>query len=187
MALGTKKQHISPIGTMLRFRRKELGMTLQTLAKESELSAPFLSQAERNHTVPSIVSLTKLARVLKVELKYFMEIPHDDSIIHRGNDLPVIDVNSPVTYFNMTSALTNPQMNAVLMSIPAGHDFPTDQRNGEDFIYVLKGELYSAVGDVKTTLKEGDAMHFDSTVPHTARNESDTEVLLLFVGTPCFF
>jgi transcriptional regulator with XRE-family HTH domain len=187
VVIAVKKQHISPIGTMLRYRRKELKMTLQSLAKESGLSAPFLSQAERNKTVPSIVSLTKLAKALKVELKYFMEIPHDDSIVHRGANLPIIDIDSPVTYFNMTSSLTNPQMNGMIMSIPSGHRFPMDQRSGEDFLYVLQGELFAVVGDVSTTLCVGDSMHFDSAVPHTAFNDSSSEVLLLYVGTPCFF
>jgi uncharacterized cupin superfamily protein len=73
------------------------------------------------------------------------------------------------------------------MSIPPGHVFPTDRRDGEDFLYVLKGELNAVVGDVKTTLRTGDSMHFDSRVPHTARNDSDAEVLLLYVGTPSVF
>lgn len=63
---------------MLKHRRKELGLTLKSLADESGLSAPFLSQAERNQTVPSMVSLIKLAAALKVDLniswKYLMMI-----------------------------------------------------------------------------------------------------------------
>lgn len=187
MVLGATEKGASPIGTMMRLRRKELGMTLKGLAEKSGLSSPFLSQAERNLTVPSMVSLIKLADALDVDLKYFMEVPHNDSIIHRGDDLRSIDMKSPVKYFNMSSELVNQQMDAIVMSIPPGHIFPTDRREGEDFLYVLKGELYAEVGDVKATLKTGDGMHFDSQVPHTARNDSDAEVLLLYVGTPSFF
>lgn len=187
MVLGTKEKRTSPVGEMLRRRRKELGMTLKDLAAKSGLSSPFISQAERNQTVPSMVSLMKLADALEVDLKYFMEIPHDDSIVHRGDDLRVIDMDSPVTYYNMSSDLPNQQMDAIVMSIPPGHSFPTDRREGEDFLYVLSGELYAEVGDVKTVLRVGDGMHFDSRVPHTARNDSDTDVTLLYVGTPSFF
>ncbi len=187
MVLGAKQKSTSPIGTMLRLRRKELGMTLQALAAKSSLSAPFISQAERNQTIPSMVSLMKLADALSVDLKYFMEIPHDDSIIHRGDDLRVIDMDSPVTYYNMSSELADQKMDGMVMSIPAGHEFPTDRREGEDFLYVLKGELYAEVGDVKATLRAGDGMHFDSRVPHTACNYSEEEVLLLYVGTPSLF
>ena len=93
-------------------------------------------------------------------------------------------MNSPVRYFNMSSDLPNQQMDSFIMVIPPGHAFPTDRREGEDFLYVLEGEIYAEVGDVKTLLKQGDGMHFDSRIPHTARNESDSEMLLLYVGTP---
>jgi len=186
--LGAKNSdRATPIGSMLRQRRKELGLTLKDLAAKSGLSSPFISQAERNQTVPSLVSLTKLADALDVDLKYFMEVPHDDSIVHRGDDLSVIEVDSPVTYFNMSSDLPDKQMDVILMSIPPGHDFPTDRRAGEDFLYVVEGELEAVVGDVRTVLRKGDGMHFDSRIPHTARNTSDAVVMLLYVGTPSFF
>lgn len=185
--LGVNKHNVSPVGAMLKHRRKELGLTLQALAKKSGVSAPFISQAERNQTVPSMVSLIKLADALNVSLKYFMEIPHDDAIVHRGNHLKAIDMDSPVSYFTMSSDLPNQMMDALLMSIPPGHAFPTDRRDGEDFLYVLKGELDAEVGDVKTTLQKGDAMHFDSRVPHSAHNNSGSDVLLLYVGTPSMF
>lgn len=178
---------VTPIGSMLRQRRKALGMTLKDLAAKSGLSSPFISQAERNQTTPSIVSLTKLADALDVDLKYFMEVPHDKSIVHRADDLRVIELDSPVTYFNMSSNLPDKQMDVILMSIPPGHDFPTDRRAGEDFLYVVEGELEAEVGDVKTTLRKGDGMHFDSRIPHTAKNTSKSVVTLLYVGTPSFF
>ncbi len=185
--LGAKEQSALPIGAMLKRRRKELGLTLKELSDRSGVSAPFISQAERSLTVPSMVSLMKLSKALNVELKYFMEVPHDDSIVHRADGLPVIDLGSPVTYLSMSSDLDNQQMDALLMKIPPGHTFPIDRRDGEDFLYVLEGEIISIVGDVEATLKKGDAMHFDSRLPHTARNETDQEVVLLYVGTPSIF
>jgi len=185
--LGDNKLGVPPIGAMLKRRRKELSLTLKTLSELSGVSSPFISQAERNHTTPSIVTLTKLATALKVDLKYFMEVPHDDSIVHRGNDLSVINIDSPVTYFTMSSELENRQMDALLMLIPPGYEFPTDLREGEDFLYVLEGELVAKVGDVETVLCQGDSMHFDSRISHTARNDSNDIVQLLYVGTPSLF
>ena len=79
------------------------------------------------------------------------------------------------------------QMDALLMVIPPGHVFPVDQREGEDFLYVLKGELYTELGDLKETLREGDSSHFNSRTPHTASNLTDEDVILLYVGTPSVF
>src|SRR5262245_13956749 len=48
----------------LKFRRKELGLTLHEVARRSGLSPAFISLAERHKAVPSIVSLIALAKAL---------------------------------------------------------------------------------------------------------------------------
>jgi len=83
--------------------------------------------------------------------------------------------------------LPDQQMDAIVMIIPPGHRFPIDQRDGEDFLFVVRGELVSQVGDLRTVLKRGDSMHFRSQSPHSAWNETDGEVELLYVGTPSIF
>lgn len=176
-----------PIGARLKARRKELGMTLMDLAKKSGMSAPFISQAERNQTTPSIVSLMKLARALDVEIQYFVEVPQAQEVFHYAAKPVPIQVDSPVDYFDLGSALEGRQLDAILMRVPAGHKFPTDQREGEDFLYVVRGTLVAEVGGQSAVLGPGDSMHFDSRVPHSARNETDEDVFLLYVGTPSIF
>ncbi len=187
--LGTssKKRPQLPLGERIKARRKELDLTLQQLADKSGLSAPFISQAERDLTTPSLVSLLSLASALEVELSYFMEIPDDKKIVHRADKPKIISVDSPVAYHDLSSQLENRQLDAILMKIPPGHVFPTDQRNGEDVLYLVSGELYATAGQTKTVLKAGDSMHFDSRLPHSARNMSDQEAVLLYVGTPSEF
>ena len=174
------------IGGRIKGRRQELGMTLQALATSSGLSAPFISQAERNLTTPSLVSLSALARAMGVEIGYFMEVPSDEDIVRRADAPERIEFDSPVLYHQLSSRLPGQLMDAILMTIPPGHRFPIDQRNGEDFLYVVEGEIVSQVGEVRTLLRRGDSMHFRSQTPHSACNESDRNVKLLYVGTPSF-
>lgn len=182
-----KKPRKLAIGGAIKTRRLELGMTLQALAEASGLSAPFLSQAERNQTVPSLVSLSALATALDVEIGYFMEVPKDENIVRRAAEPEFIDIDSPVIYHLLSSALPGQMMDAILMTIPPGHRFPIDQRDGEDFLYVVEGELVSHVGETTTVLKRGDSMHFRSQTPHGAWNDSDKDAILLYVGTPTLF
>lgn len=176
-----------PLGERIKTRRKELALTLQQLAEKSSLSAPFISQAERDLTTPSLVSLLALAEALEVELSYFMRIPDNTNIVHRAAKPRVIEVDSLVRYFDLASQLENRQLDIILMRIPPGHVFPVDQRNGEDMLYLISGELYATAGQTKTVLKAGDSMHFDSRLPHSARNMSNEEAVLLYVGTPSVF
>lgn len=176
-----------PLGERIKARRTELGMTLQELARRSSLSAPFISQAERDLTIPSLVSLLALAKALDVDLVYFMRLPEVAKIVHRASKPSRIEIDSPVIYHDLASQLPNRQFDVILMHIPPGHAFPVDQRNGEDVLYLVSGELHASAGETKTVLKAGDSMHFDSRLPHTAHNASDQEAVLLYVGTPSVF
>ena len=174
-------------GQTIRARRQELGLTLQTLADRSGLSPAFISQVERNQASASMVSLMNLAHALDVSVTAFMELPLGEAPIRRRSDPQYIEIESPVQYVQLSAGMQFQQMDAVLMVIPPGYVFPVDQREGEDFLYVLKGELYTELGSLKETLREGDSTHFNSRTPHTARNLSDQEVVLLYVGTPSVF
>ena len=183
----SREKPVIAAGEIIRARRQELGLTLQELAQMTQLSPAFISQVERNKAAASMVSLVNIARALEVRVTTFMEIPAGEKPFRRRDDPQRIEVDSPVKYVQLSAGMKFQQMDAIFMVIPPGHVFPVDQREGEDFLYVLKGELYSELGDLKLTLREGDSMHFNSRTPHTASNRTDEEVHLLYVGTPSVF
>ena len=183
----SREKPVIAAGEIIRARRQELGLTLQDLAQKTQLSPAFISQVERNKAAASMVSLVNIARALEVRVTAFMEIPAGEKPFRRRDDPQRIEVDSPVEYVQLSAGMKFQQMDAIFMVIPPGHVFPVDQREGEDFLYLLKGELYSELGDLKLTLREGDSMHFNSRTPHTASNRTDEEVHLLYVGTPSVF
>lgn len=175
-----------PIGHRIKARRKALGLTLQELASRSGLSAPFISQAERNLTTPSVWSLMNLAKGLEVDVSHFMEWPHTNQIVFRAATPKNVDIDSDVGYVDLSSELPDRKMDAVLVRIPPGFAFPPDSHDGEIFRYVIEGKLTAVAGDVQAELGPGDGMHFDGRVTHFVRNDSDEDVVLLYVGTPAF-
>lgn len=180
----SKKRKLLPIGRRIKQRRKALGMTLQELAARSGLSAPFISQAERDLTTPSVWSLMNLAKALDIEVSYFMELPATGKIVFRADEPHRIDIGSPVEYVDLASEFPDRRLDAVILRIPPGFAFPLDSHNGEIFRYVLEGELFATAGDIATTLRAGDGMHFDGRNAHMVRNDSDRDALLLYIGTP---
>jgi transcriptional regulator with XRE-family HTH domain len=181
------EKSILPVGERIRTRRKELKLTLQELATESGLSAPFISQAERNLTIPSLVSLLALAEALSVDLNYFMTIPSSETIVNRADAPRRIEADSPVEYFDLSSQFEGRRMDVMLIHIPPGYTFVTEQRNGEHFRFVVEGEIHATAGDVDTILRAGDSMHFDSRLPHTVGNRSKEKAILLYAGSPSLF
>jgi quercetin dioxygenase-like cupin family protein len=56
---------------------------------------------------------------------------------------------------------------------------------GEEFIYVLKGEMEITLGNRVTLLKQGESIHFDSETKHKLRNLSDERCdLIVTLYTP---
>lgn len=181
---GTASMRRLALGAHLRQRRKQMKLTLDQLSQRSGLSTPFLSQLERNLATPSLVSLLALTRALQLDVQTLLQVPGERHMVCRAGQRPQIRTDSPARYFDLSSALPMRQLDALMMEIPAGHVYPLDQRNGEEFLYVLEGELYVEVGEVRTTLKAGDSLHFNSQLPHRSENRSERTVRLLYVGTP---
>ena len=175
------------IAALLRDRRRRLGLTLQELARQSGLSASFLSQAERGKAIPSIVSLMALAKALAVEMNYFFESPKGTKISRRASEPEFINVDSPVTYIRLSSGLPDEKMDALILVIPPKLVFPRDKREGEALYYVLEGRLHIEIGDEPFDLGPGDSLHFNTHMPYAMRTVSRNPCRVLWVGTPPLF
>ncbi|MDJ0653851.1 MAG: XRE family transcriptional regulator [Xanthomonadales bacterium] len=176
------------IGSLLRARRQEVGLTLQELADRSDLSAAFISQAERGKATPSIVSLINIAKALDTDINYFITPPCPTSLVRRADDPQYVDIDSPVVYKRLDAAIRNQRMSALIMEIPPGTGLPKVHRDeGEDFFYVLEGEVEQSIGDETFTLGCGDSAHHNTQIDHEVVNKSSKLAILLWVGTPVLF
>lgn len=176
------------IGGLLKAKRLEKNMTLQELAASAELSAAFLSQAERGKATPSLVSLINIANALETDINYFIKPPEATSLVRRADDPVYIDVDSPIIYKRLDARIRNQQMNALIMEIPPDVELPAVHRDkGEDFFLVLEGEITQRIGDDEFILGQGDSVHHNTQVDHSMVNRSGKQVRMLWVGTPVIF
>jgi mannose-6-phosphate isomerase-like protein (cupin superfamily) len=58
---------------------------------------------------------------------------------------------------------------------------------GEEFLYVLKGELHIRLDGTQYDLKQGDSFYFESATPHQWRNPGSKETWVIWVNTPPTF
>ena len=176
------------IGSLLKARRSALGMTLRELADRAELSPAFLSQAERGKATPSIVSLINIAKALDTDIHYFVTPPAPTSLVRRADNPQYVDIDSPVVYKRLDAEIRNQRMNALILEIPPGTALPVVHREeGEDFFYVLEGEVEQGIGDKTFVLRQGDSAHHNTQVDHSVVNKSREIAKLIWVGTPVLF
>ena len=173
------------IGGAIRQRRQKLGMTLKDFSTKSGLSAPFLSQVERDQAIPSLVSLPQLAAALDVDTSYFIGTPAPGQIVRRADAPERIHVgSSPVDYIRLSGNHPERRMEALYMTVPPGLASPISHREGEGFWDVLEGALDVWIGREHFTLNAGDSAHFEQRHPYRMRNNGATPVRMLWVGTP---
>lgn len=176
------------MGGLLKARRAEFKLTLQEIADRSGLSAAFLSQVERGKATPSIVSLISIAKALETDIHYFITPPAAKSMVRRANQPEMIDIDSPVTYTRLDADIRNQRMNALIMELPPNTELPVVHRDeGEDFFFVLEGEVEQTIGDNVFILRKGDSAHHNTQVDHSVRNKSRKAAKLIWVGTPVIF
>ena len=61
------------------------------------------------------------------------------------------------------------------------HDGVGFQHEGEEFVYVLEGNVEYTVGEHINKLKAGDSLHFNSGVKHDLKNTGKTDAHLIVV------
>lgn len=178
----------------IRSIRKAKGLTLAQLGEKVNLSSGLLSRIENNQSSPPIATLAKIAQGLEVPIGYFFKEEKADpeaititrpkerqNVVGNGNDIGF-------TYHALGSIDIPHRLEAFVMRHPPGESAKKGggyfEHSGEEFLFVLKGEMALDYGSGSHNISEGDAVHFDPSVSHRARNVGgqESECLVILVG-----
>ena len=176
----------SAIGKRLRQLRSKRGLSLAAVADKIGVSVGFLSAVERSHMSASITTLRKLAQFYKSNILEFFDPGESHSPVVSPKSRKVLKV-APGICMELL-AVGNPVMEAHLFRIASGagsEDSYTHE--GEEFLYVLRGEFAIALEKQEYRLKSGDSFYFESTTPHRWSNPGKIEAQVLWINTPPTF
>jgi len=162
------------IGEKLRRLRLRKSMGLNELSKHTGLSPSLLSKLERDLMHPTLPTLLRIALVFSVGLEYFFN-PEPKPVLEvvrkrerlRFPEAP--DRRHPAYHFESLDFLAeNRKLNAYYAEFDAlkGSQARLHQHAGIEFLYVMSGRLALSIGGDEPELGEGDAIYFDSSVPH---------------------
>ena len=82
------------------------------------------------------------------------------------------------------NTVMEPHLFRVAPKAGSGESYAHD---GEEFLYVLRGELHIELEEERYRLQPGDSFYFESTTPHSWKNPGRSETWLLWVNTPPTF
>lgn len=177
------------LGPVIRRIRERRALRLKDVADKSGFSESYVSQIERGLVLPSVTALGRLGEALGVSVsQLFRKIERPDAaqvaVIRPGDRKRL----SPDPHSRFQNYLLAPdlrrRMEPVLSRARPGVVSTTYSHNGEEFMILLKGTMRIWVGEQVLELAEGDAVYFNSRVPHRWASTGERWIEALWVITP---
>jgi transcriptional regulator with XRE-family HTH domain len=180
------------IGPQIRALRQKKKLGLVQLGEHTGLSPAMLSKIERGKLFPTLPTLLRIALVFGVGLEHFFTGDTDKPMIAvvRSKDRirlpnPAGDEQPSYIFESLDYPATDRKMEAFLAEFPVrANASEPHQHDGAEFIYVLGGRLVVDIGGAETELDQGDAVYFDSSVPHSYRCKGRSSSSAIVVVSP---
>jgi transcriptional regulator with XRE-family HTH domain len=167
------------VGSKIKGIRESKNLTIEEIAESSGLSVEQINSIENDQNLPSLGPLIKIARALGVRLGTFMD--DNDAlgpVVCRAADRErnssisfsngAADARKHMEYHPLAQQKAGRHMEPFVIDInpEENPDFKLSAHEGEEFIFVMNGEVEIEYGKEKYLLKEGDSIFYDSIVKH---------------------
>ena len=174
------------IGPRLRRLRTQRGLSLAQVASAAEISIGFLSALERSQMSASVGTLRRLARYYRTNILDFFDATESNARLVRPAKRKVLEAGPGVRMELLAwgNKVMEPHLFRVAPQAGSGESYAHE---GEEFLFVLRGELKIALASEEYHLRRGDSFCFESTTPHHWKNPGRSETWLLWVNTPPTF
>jgi transcriptional regulator with XRE-family HTH domain len=165
------------IGLKIRRLRQERRMTLQNLSEATGLSKPLLSQVENEQVIPPLATLLRIAKALKVGLHTFFqeEGSVEKCLLVRAGEGSSQDTHNsrsrrrtPYAYQSLGYGKKQRNLEPFLIEfdVQPWRDDLLVSHEGEEFLYILEGQVEFHYGDEVMAVGPGDSLYYDSNEPH---------------------
>lgn len=169
----------SIVGLKIKGLRESKNLSVEEIAERSGLSVEQINSIENDQHLPSLGPLIKIARALGVRLGTFMD--DNDAlgpVVCRAADREkessisfsngATDARKHMEYHPLAQQKAGRHMEPFIIDInpDKNPDVQLSAHEGEEFIYVMQGELEIVYGKETYHLREGDSIFYDSIVKH---------------------
>lgn len=184
------------VGSKITSIRQSKKVGIEELAERCGFSIQMMEKIEEGDTIPSLGHLIKVARVLGVRLGTFL----DDNdrlgpVISRkgrltegsGFSTSNNDTGSGLTFHPLAGDKSGRHFEPFLIDIAPSPTSIThlSAHEGEEFIYVLSGEIEISYGKDRYRLAQGDSIYYDSVIDHNVHSANgEPAVILAIVYAP---
>ena len=184
--------HVKNVGEKVRKIRESKNLSQEELADRSKLSKELIVSIEENKELPFLAPLIRIARSLGVRLGTFLDDSSEPGPviarkgIRKGQVSFSHDVSKDLSHlsFNpLASDKADRHMEPFMIDIQPIKDceFSLSSHAGEEFIYVLSGDIELSYGTEVFKISAGESIYYDSVVNHHVHTANDKPARILAV------
>jgi len=180
--MSPKKIDEKSFGAKMKQLRQVRKISYEQLANKTGFSQRYLKEIEDGMAIPPVSAVIQIAKALAIDAGSFLSAEEQEASAKRRRE-SFYKRTQAYSYKTLTPDAETKHMKAFLVTIDPkqDHKMVEYRHEGEEFIYVLKGEVEVRVGENPNHLKKGETLHFDSGIPHKLRNLGDDVVKLLVI------
>jgi len=183
------------IGKKISALRELKKIEQEDLARKTGLSLKQLDSIESGHSLPSLGTLIRVTRALGIRIGTLLDdtIKEGPAVIRSNEYWSASSFSTSenenrehLTFFSLAPNKAGRHMEPFIIDIiPNEKDILSkSSHEGEEFIYVLEGEVIVQYGSDVFTLGKGDSIYLDSIVSHLVTTETGKARILGIVYVP---
>jgi len=166
------------LGMKIRRLRQEQRFTLQAVAEKTGLSKPLLSQIENSQVIPPLATLLRIARAFEVNISCFFENEREENkcLVVRAGEQRARQLRThqhsrgtqPYTYNSRAYGKSQHKMEPfdIEFLVREWSDDLLVRHEGEEFLYLIEGEVEFRHAGETYHLSAGDSVYYDSNEYH---------------------
>ncbi len=161
------------IGEKVKALREAQGWAPEQLGEITGQTPEFIAGVESGIISPPVAFMLRMANALQVDPGTFLR-EDEKSHIRDQRTQAYVNRTRNYSYQSLTSGAEHDHLRAFMITIEPHHDHKpvAYKHEGEEFIYVMEGELQFTLGSKVHTLKPGESIHFHSSTPHKLKSLS---------------
>jgi electron transfer flavoprotein alpha subunit len=165
---------VSGFGERIQKLREAQGWSLEHLAEATGQTPDFIAQVESGDMSPPVSFLVRLAGALGVDPGTFLH-KEERAAIRDQRVQAFVKRTRSYSYQTLTPGAEKSHLRAFMVTIASHRDHkPVEYRHeGEEFIYVMAGDLELTLGGKIHVLKKEECIHFNSDIPHKLKSLSN--------------
>ena len=165
---------VDDVGDRILKIREEKDLSLDEISKMTGFDVEFLAKIENKELQPQLGTLIRLSKALDSAFGRLVSGVGDKlyAITRKNERRTILRSTSQkgqkqiYTYKSLAPDVKGRHMEAFLVQLEEDPEKETSLHEGEEFIFVLDGEVILEIGDDKFELEPGDSAYYLSTTAH---------------------